>query len=89
MADGVPLESGLRRERKIRARMRREKIDFLKTMVIATAQSNPDNLQSVVQEYLEAVSPSEKRNEEFVEKNMEVLEQESQKMYGIDQVFQT
>jgi len=58
-------------------------------MVIATAQANPDNLQSITQDYLEAIAPSEKMGEEFVEKNMEVLEDEQTKAYGIDQVFST
>lgn len=87
MLDGVPLEEGWRRERLVHAKMREQKIDFLQTMVIATASANPDNLQNVMQDYLEAIAPSEKMGEEFIEKNADILEQESQKIYGIEEVF--
>lgn len=87
MSRGVPLDNGLRTERLIEWYYEEKHAEITQTMLLVAAVTGQDNINEFVKRYINAVIPTDKANEDFLELNQQILQEESSKQYQVKRVI--
>lgn len=83
MMEGVYIGDPIREKMLVSTFYARQGERFLRTLVLAAASTNADNLQDLIQDYRESMFPDGERNEEYANRAGLLLESESKKVYKV------